>query len=378
MDPQIGLMRVQAWQSRRLAAPIGTPLAGAAVVLDVATSQVLAAVSVPSREAAEHMSPQQRAVYEPYVFRPTQRFYPLGSTVKPLLLAAAVTTGKLRHDETIVCHGYLGYGKPWGDPTKLRCWIFQAPWHSTHGRLTGPDAIMQSCNVFFFTLGQRMGSRGMTHWLDRFGLGRPTHCGLDGESAGILPPLNAPEVPNQGIMMGIGQGPVEWTPIQAVGAYAALARGGYYISPTFFLDPATDHHHESYDLELDPVGVRQAFEGMSKVVNDRRGSGNHLSLMHGEPIFNIHGVHLYGKSGTATAKPLRRPIDDNHDGLPDRWGEVLRTGNHAWFVAMAQKPQSQRPDYVIAVVVEYGGSGGNAAGPIANQILHAMRAEGYL
>lgn len=379
MQPEVGLMRVSPWQSRALSSPIGTPLSGAAVVLEVATSQVLAAVSGPSRDSAEGMSPEDRLIYQPYVFRPTQRFYPLGSTIKPLIMAAAMTDRKVGRYEKIVCNGYLGHGESWGDPGRLRCWIFKAPWHSSHGPLNGPDAIMQSCNVYFYETGRRMGSQGLTRWLGRFGLGRVTGCGLDRETPGILPSLDQPESRHEGIMMGIGQGPVEWTPLQAAAAYAALARGGYYISPTFLQGPTTgDYEQRAMDLELDPAAVRQAFEGMKKVVNDRLGTGHHLSLMNGESLWNIDGVEMYGKSGTATASPLRRPIDDDEDGLPDRWGEVLRRGDHAWFVAMVQRPGAERPAYVITVLVEFGGSGGNAAGPIVNQILHAMRAEGYL
>jgi len=86
-------------------------------------------------------------------------------------------------------------------------------------------------------------------------------------------------------------------------------------------------------------------------------------------------VHVFGKSGTADAAPLKLT---QADGKPRRDDPVIRTGAHAWFIAMVQKPGSSRPDYVIAVVVEYGGSGGAVAGPIVNQILHLMHAEGYL
>ena len=76
--------------------------------------------------------------------------------------------------------------------------------------------------------------------------------------------------------------------------------------------------------------------------------------------------------------PLRQAIDDDGDGVRDRWGAIVRDGDHAWFIGLVQRPGSPRPDFVIAVVVEYAGSGGRVAGPIANQIMHAMRAEGYL
>ena len=112
--------------------------------------------------------------------------------------------------------------------------------------------------------------------------------------------------------------------------------------------------------------------------NESQGTTHRLSQLDGEAIFNTEGVLIRAKSGTAQAVSLREAIDDNGDGLPDRWGRELRSGDHAWVIALVQPDGTEKPTYVIATVVEYGGSGGQVAGPVVNQVIHALQREGYL
>jgi penicillin-binding protein 2 len=290
--------------------------------------------------------------------------------MKPLVYVAAVTEGEVGVYQPITCEGHLDPDAP----GRYRCWIYKH-YDTTHGPMAADAALQQSCNIFFYTLGRRMGRDKLVTWYERFGLGRFPGSGLADEVSGSLPQRlgegrKAP--PNHAILMGIGQGPMTLTPLQAAAAYATLARGGQYISPTFILDPPLKQTR--YDLRLNQQAVRVALDGLHKGVNTRNGTSHHFPGTR-EAVFNIDGVKLMGKSGTATASPLW--IDADDDGEVGE-GEIARKGDHAWFVGLAQKPGSIRPDYVITVVVEYGGSGGAIAGPIANQVLHAMRAEGYL
>ena len=221
----------------------------------------------------------------------------------------------------------------------------------------------------------------MSWWYDQFGLGQKAQCGLD-ESAGELPNWQDADNPNargfsrsESILLGIGQGPVRWTPLQAANAYATLARGGHYMSPTFVMEPQS-RPRVSRDLKLNPKAIEIVMKGLKDAANERHGTAHHLSLLNREDIFNVPDVTVYGKSGTATAVPQR--VDSDGDGRISTKDKIVRSGDHAWFVGMVRKPRSPRPDYVIAVVIEYAGSGGAVAGPIANQIMHAMRAEGHL
>lgn len=401
LSPEVGLMRTQPWNEQRWDEPheehvpedaqppsmtprVGDELAGAAVVLEIETCEVLAAVTVPGmslrevRERPESIFADQMRM--PYLNRVVSRPYQPGSTLKPLVFAAAASAGLIQPGETIDCDGHLLPNRT----DIYKCWIFGS-YGLTHGPLSGRDALARSCNVYFFRLGERLGEEGLIRWLREFGLGTPTGCGLPEDAAGDLPDLASVagepvwQTLNDARNMGIGQGPVRYTPMQAAAAYAALVRGGDYVQPTIIAPEDRLVPQARYHIALQPWAVETALEGMKDVVNERYGTGRWLPLdepLTPEPLFNVEGVTILGKSGTAQTSPTRRAIDDDGDGLPDRWGETLREGNHGWFVALVQPDGSPRPTHVIAVVVEHGGSGSKTAGPIANQVVHAMQRVG--
>jgi len=120
--------------------------------------------------------------------------------------------------------------------------------------------------------------------------------------------------------------------------------------------------------------VEIAMAGLDLSVNDPHGTGNHLTLTTGrEPIFNAPGVRVWGKTGTAQASPL--VVDPDGDGPAE--ARTVRAGDHSWFVVLVG-PEGGGPRYAIAVVMEHAGSGGRVSGPIVNQVIHALIAEGYL
>lgn len=170
--------------------------------------------------------------------------------------------------------------------------------------------------------------------------------------------------------MGMGQGPIAWTPLHAANAMATLARAGGILAPRLIADqprPAAQGR-----LDYPAWSLRAALAGMEKSVSDRQGTGNHLTFADGrqEDIFTLPpGVRIWGKTGTAQAPSIVAPATEG--AAP----QVLRSGDHSWFVVMAGH---DRPRFVIAVMMEYAGSGGRVSGPIVNQIIAALHAEGYL
>ena len=117
---------------------------------------------------------------------------------------------------------------------------------------------------------------------------------------------------------------------------------------------------------------------MLRVVEPLRkiaGTDEGVIIVDNEPIFNLPGVKIMAKSGTAD--PGRVWLDLNGDGQRSR-NEIQSYGDHAWTIVLVQRSDSARPDFAVAVLVEFGGSGAACAGPVANQVLHALRAEGYL
>jgi cell division protein FtsI/penicillin-binding protein 2 len=125
------------------------------------------------------------------------------------------------------------------------------------------------------------------------------------------------------------------------------------------------------DLHLDPSALDAIFEGLRSGVEDESGTSNHIDYPTGrERIITVPGVTVLGKTGTATASPI---VGKGPDGTVS----VLRSGDHAWMLALVGK-EGQAPRYAIAVIMEFAGSGGRVAGPIADQVIWALRAEGYL
>jgi cell division protein FtsI/penicillin-binding protein 2 len=387
MDPALGLAQVQAWHANEQL-PIGTPLYGAAVVLDVDRAEVLAMVSTPHvpRQGQwfddDDANARFVATNAPYVNRAIAKPYPPGSIAKAMMLVGASKAGRLNLDHGIECTGHLLANQP----TLFRCWIYKHYnlTHSPDGRaLLGPEALQRSCNIYFYTLGQRMGPRQTADVYAWFGVGDAPRLGAGAEWPGSVGPMNERgeiDPTNLGIqdaiLMGIGQGPVTWTPLHAADAYATLARAGYRVPP--HLIAGEGGRPDSTDLALDRRAVAEALEGLSLSVNHQNGTGHHLTYTAGgvsrrEPIFNIPGVEVWGKTGTATAPDV--VVDA--DGEGPLKGEVVLTGDHSWFVVLAG-PTGGGPRFAIAVVMDYAGSGGRVSGPITNQILWALRAEGYL
>lgn len=379
MEPALGLARVQPWHATAGGPPpveMGSALAGAAVVLDIDRGEVLAMVSTPTF-TREEVSKDASSVFgdelmAPWVNRAIAKPYAPGSPMKPITLASGVAEGVHRLEQPIACDGHLLENRR----DVFRCWIYR-PWYgmTTHsaqfGRdLLGDDALCVSCNIYFYTLARRLGPAGMVDWLGRFGVGEGWDLGVGFEYPGALGEKadGEPLYLSDAIMMGIGQGPVAWTPLHAADAFATIVRGGQRIAPRLVRDAAVDARY----IGLDPASVDVILEGMRRSVGEELGTGHHIRYPTGEkePIFNVPGVRVYGKTGTAQASPT---VGEDESG--ER--VVLRAGEHAWFVVVVG-PEVGLPRYAIAVVVEHGGSGGRVAGPIANQVVWALRAEGYL
>lgn len=378
MLPEAGLARVHEWHGRENESMSpGTPLHGAAVVLDVDSGDILAMVSTPSftrddlaRDAA---SVFRDPVRTPWVNRALNKPYPPGSIVKAPILCEAALQGVLREGETIACTGHLYPAAP----EAFRCWIYKS-FGLTHQdtfqhALNPVEALMVSCNIFFYTLGRRLGPEGIAHAYRHWGVERPFDLGAGEEFAGKIGALGAPDGAldtQDATFMGMGQGPIAWTPLHAANAMATLARAGGILAPRLIADqprPAAQGR-----LDYPAWSLRAALAGMEKSVSDRQGTGNHLTFADGrqEDIFTLPpGVRIWGKTGTAQAPSIVAPATEG--AAP----QVLRSGDHSWFVVMAGH---DRPRFVIAVMMEYAGSGGRVSGPIVNQIIAALHAEGYL
>jgi len=392
LSTEAGLAVVQPWHTARHneadtpehVPTLGEKLAGAVVVIEIDTGNVKAMVTSPTFSRQE-LRDDPNAIFGDRVLMPASNRaisqpYAPGSIVKPLILCAATTSGVYTTTERIVCTGHF---LP-NEPHILRCWI-EKQFNTTHSvtfghDLDGSDAIMASCNVFFFEMGKRLGLEGISDWFTRFGVGPSAQrwdLGLGYEYAGALP-VKVGATAVDSYLLGIGQGQIAWTPMHAADAYATLGRAGIKIRPRLRADSPT----VITDLHLNPAGVEQAIRGLDRATTDDDGTVNHITVdtpsgARRELIFNVikePGIHIWAKSGTADASALLSERDENGNA------RVLRDGDHSWCVFLCGDESSgvARPKYAVAVVADYGGSGGRVAGPIANQVARQLIQTGYL
>jgi len=298
-----------------------------------------------------------------------QRYQP-GSTVKPLAAIAALTEGVITTATTIDCRGYMY------NPDSFRCWFFKK-YGLMHGPLNVTEGLQHSCNIFFYTVGQRLGTRRLCEWFCLFGLAEPPGTGLPGERAGTVPTeqwlrarSNRGYQPGDARFMAVGQGLLTVTPLHMADAIATIARDGVFLSPTLALEAGPKQVRR--DLPVIPAHMKAVKEGMYRVVNDRQGTAWHV--FHDPGVIPVEGVEICGKTGTATTAPQR--IDSNNNGRIDEGDQIVRSGDTAWFVGFAPR---DNPQIALAVTVEYvEGGGGKNAGPIALEIVRLCKNMGYL
>ncbi len=394
IDPRLGLTRVQGWHNnpRPEIMTIGTELGAGVVVIEVGTGEILAMVTgpTPPRDgdwarlgiADDAQRVYFEKVHSPYVSKAIAKPYPPGSVAKALILCGSAAHDVYHPGERIKASGHLIEDRA----DILRSWIFKQ--HGiTHADQLGHDpdgveALMVSSNVFFFTLGQRLGARNIAEVYNRFGVGYRYELGVGtvwpGSIGGLRTENDGSDLTKfDAIQLGIGQGPVTWTPLHAADAFATIARMGYNIEPTLIRDGTAPR---VTDVSIPSWAASEALEGLRKVVSDPQfGTGYAMTFdTQKDPVFNAPGIEVWGKTGTATSSPLVIDPDDSGEGdngpLEPR---VVRAGDHSWYVSLVA-PKGDGPQYAIAVVVDYGGSGGRVSGPINNQVIHALIAEGYL
>ena len=388
----------------------------AAVVLDVGTREVLALVSYPGyhydeyRESYSQFAQDNR--WQPLRFRAVANMYPPGSTCKVIALYGGLAEGVVTPSTQITCTGHL---LP-NSPNRFRCWIYKQTGWATHGPQIAEDAIRNSCNIYFFTVGDRLGVDRLCRWFSAFGLGRKPGTGLIEESAGIVPTSrwiadnrrqDSQVNPADAWNFAIGQGEVSATPLQCANVAATVASGRW--EPVKLLrdnigDLGVEPPTES--IVFDEQYLRVLRTGMYRVVNERGGTayrakidnddydmcGKTGSAQASRRVINKKYVLEWpdGRRAEVIASSRREALagydeddrpqvvaDSIHELFPPR-GADTGLPSHAWFIAYTQPKNTPRgaapdgPSYAICVLIEYGGSGGRVAGPVAKEIAELL------
>ncbi|MEW5979045.1 MAG: penicillin-binding protein 2 [Acidobacteriota bacterium] len=328
---------------------------GAAVALDPRSGEVLALVSRPAFDPNSFSARISRNEWvelisdprKPLQNRAIQSRFPPGSVFKIIMTVAGLQEGILTPDYTDSCPGYaVLYGRP------FKCWK-----KGGHGRVDLHRAIVNSCNVFFYRLGQKLGIDRIAFYAHKMGLGQKTGIDLPSEDPGIMPSsewkkrvFKTEWYAGETISVSIGQGYVSLTPIQTARAFGGLGLGGVFKTPHVVTQSELSRWgktlNASYDsrYELAERTVEIVSRGLWGVVNEW-GTGRRAA---------VAGFDVCGKTGTAQvigneAKSAAASKDEFED--------------NAWFVGYAPR---QEPEIAAAALVEKGGHGGESAAPVVH------------
>ncbi len=341
----------------------------AAVVIDVATGDILALVSTPTFDLNRVRLDYGRLAADansPLVNRAINRQYPPGSVIKPLILIAASESGKITANETISCPAAHAPGG-WPD-----CWIYktsQSQGHDDqwrgHGGNNARNALKGSCNAYFSHLAERIAPTVLQQWLWNFGYGHNSLQSLVQTEAGNdrnfrqakgqitdTPVKNNEEIPplasDERRWFGIGQGNLRTTPLQVANAMATIARGGTYKSAKLFRQDANSQG-DCRALDISAQTLSMVREGMHAIVEESGGTAYSEFANAG---FAAQGIKVYGKTGS-TERP-----------------------EHAWFGGFAVDGSGRA--VAVAVLVEGGKRGSSDAAPLGRDILHFCAQAGYI
>jgi len=340
------------------------------VVIVMRTSgELLAAVSTPSYDpnlfvdgiSSKDWKKIRSNLKHPFTNKLINATYPLGSVIKMgvALALSKENIGELLQTE--YCRGYMTIGK---SKHKFRCWS-----HWGHGTVDLRKAIRESCDVFFYQKSLKMGINKMAKHLKEFGLGVKTGVDLPREYHGIIPDkawkwkrYHKPWYKGETVIAAIGQGYTNVTLMQ-VARYTAMLATGNLVTPHFaaLIDgkPYVEH---SKKINFDNYVLQIVRNGMYDVCNNRRGTA--YRALHNLPIV------VAGKTGTAQVASISQDVKKR--AKESELAYFKRS--HAWLTTYAP---FEKPKFVITMIVEHGGHGGSAAGPVVAKIYRWMFAHGY-
>jgi penicillin-binding protein 2 len=325
---------------------------GAIVAIEPPTGEVLVLASAPTYDpeifsGAVSASDWQRLLSDPtkpMLNRAMQSAYPPGSSIKMAILTEGLDSREIDENWSVGCRGALRVGN-----RVFSCWRKQG-----HGRMTPMDAIEQSCDVFFYTLGLRIGADGIYRAMTRYHLGMKTGIDAGSEVTGLAPSVSyynhryGPDGWTRGFIpsISIGQGEVLVTPLQMCCYIAAIADGGVWHQPYCVReieDPVTGKtikpdNRKAVPIEARPEVIQLIREATRRVVMGAHGTAHLLA----DPA-----LPMAGKTGTA-----QNPHGEDH----------------AWFIGYAPFDE---PKIAVCILVEGGGHGASVAAPLAGILMRA-------
>ena len=328
---------------------------GAAVALNPQTGAVLAMASAPTFDpdkfakgiTSEDWNPLHDNPEHPLINRAMDAMYPPGSTFKPVVACAGLETGAISTSSSVYCPGVYRLGR-----ARFGCW-------ERHGETGFVKAIAESCDVFFYIAGQKIGPDRLSYYSKQFGLAEKTGIDLSDEDIGSIPspawkakrfarlgPLYSKWYGGDTLHMSIGQGDVLTTPLQMARVAATLANGGKVLQP-YTVEKITDGSTSSPLFRGVPKLVRRVPISPANMEAVRAAMRATVTSGTGR-VVSFPGVPVAAKTGSAQTHGSQK--------------------THGLFICFAPY---NHPTIAIAAIVEHGGHGGDTAGKVARAMLIA-------
>ena len=338
---------------------------GAVVALDPRTGEVLAMVSQPSFDpnlfvtgiGFKAYAELRDSIDRPLFNRVLRGLYPPGSTIKPAVAIAGLDSGVVNAGSRVFDPGY--YQLPNYDH-KYRNWN-----RSGDGWVDLDTAIMRSNDTYFYDLAHKMGIDRLSSYMNKFGIGQRVSLDMFEESAGLMPSREWKRAtrrqawfPGETLILGIGQGYMQATPLQLAQATALIANKGVWNRPhlakTIEGQPPVDENPMDNIVLRDKSDWAKVTHGMEQVMHNARGTARKAAAG--------AQYRIAGKSGTAQVVAIKQGEKYDRNKLQERHRD------HALFVAFAP---ADDPKIVVSVMVENGESGSGVAAPVVRQIMDA-------
>jgi penicillin-binding protein 2 len=334
---------------------------GAVVAMDPQSGDIFALVSKPDFDpnlfsrgiSSENWKSIINNPARPLQNRATQGQYPPGSVFKIIMALAALEEKVITPDTAFHCSGALNFGN-----RDYHCWKKEG-----HGRVDLRRALVESCDVYFYQVGLRLGVDRIAKYANAVGLGKLTGYPLGQEKAGLIPTsswkmkrFRVPWQAGETLSTAIGQGFNLTTPFQMACSLSALFNGGRYFQPRIVQSVRAPHGEVIQEfspsilknIHMTPEHVEFIREALWGVVNAPGGTGSRA---------RVQGFDVAGKTGTSQ-------VIGKREGRSDASSPEFQ--DHAWFACFAP---AQNPEITVVAFVEHGGGGGAVAAPVAKKVI---------
>jgi penicillin-binding protein 2 len=337
---------------------------GAVIAMDVNSGRILAFASAPPVHLEDFVggisTKNWQALLDdikrPLVHKTIQGQYPPGSTYKIVTALAGLSKGFINSKTIFYCSGSMAFGN-----RRYGCWK-----EGGHGPVSLHRALAESCDVYFYQVGLKVGVDSLAEYAHRLGLGYKTGIEFEYEKSGLIPTASWKKLAKgeswqegETLSIAIGQGFNLVTPLQVTQMTSALANGGILYKPYLIekiIDPEDQVLKEfkpTIDVEL--LGMNKYLklirDGLVGAVNDKHGTGKAAQL---------EDIIVAGKTGTAQVVTLEKFKEVAEEDV------AYKHRDHAWFTSFAP---AVNPEIAVTVLVEHGGHGGSVAAPVAKNVL---------